>query len=240
MTVSDVAFPDSWAADAGGPSAVAAARRAKAFEAARRHSRLVRRMRVLLPVAGAAALAGFIVAARLSLPVDLDLSMAGLSVTRNSIIMNNPHLTGFDSNQRRYEVSAERAIQAISAPDEVRLEAIRAIIQTEGRGAATVTAQTGDYDNSAGTLKLVGAIAVDSRDGYTLRLRDADIDLKGGTMSSSNPVTVTYQDSRTTGDRLSVSEGGKVVVLERSVRTTLMPPKRVAAEAASAAVNPKE
>ena len=203
-------------------------RRRSAFEAARRHSRFVRRMRVLLPVAGTLAVVIFAVATQFSLPTDLDISVARLSVTRNSIIMENPHLTGFDAKNREYTVSADRAVQALSAPDEVRLEDITALVKVEGQGSANVTAETGDYDNAAGTLKLFGGIAVDSSEGYTLRLEDADIDLKSGTMSSSNPVAVTYGDSRTTGEKISVSGGGHVIVLEEGVRTTLMPPKRAA------------
>lgn len=201
-------------------------RRQSVFDAARRHSRFVRRMRVLLPIAGGLAVVSFVVVTRLSLPSDLDLSIARLSVTRNSIIMDNPHLTGFDAKKREYTVSADRAIQALSSPDKVHLEEIKAVVKVEGQGTATVTADNGDYDNAAGTLKLTGGIAVDSSEGYTLRLEDADIDLKAGTMFSANPVAVTYEDSRTTGEKLSVTGGGQSIVLENSVRTTLMPPKR--------------
>ena len=220
-----------------GPVLPDRAGRRATFEAARRHSRFVRRMRVVLPVAGATALLAFIVVTRISLPGNLDLSMAKLSVTRNSIIMDSPHLTGFDESHREYTVSADRAVQPLAAPDQVKLEAIKAVVKPSGQGTATVTADNGDYDNRAGTLKLFGGIAVDSSEGYTLHLDGADIDLHAGTMSSSNPVAASYHDSNTTAGRLSVTGGGHTVVLEGSVRTTLMPPKRAAADAVQA---PKE
>lgn len=186
-------------------------------------------MRVLLPGAGIFAVLGLMVAAQLSLPADLDLSAARLSVTRNAIVMENPHLTGFDARKREYSVTASRAVQALATPDEVRLEEIRAVVSMEGQGTANVTAHSGDYDNSAGTLQLFGGIAINSSEGYTLRMEDAAIDLKDGTMSSANPVAVTYGDSRTTGESISVTGGGHVIVLENGVRTTLMPPKRAVA-----------
>src|SRR5688500_12979918 len=91
-------------------------RRQRAFQAARRHSRLVRRLRVLLPVVGLIVVLAFIAVTRLALPEELDLSVARLSVTRNSIIMENPLLTGFDADERSYSLSADRAVQALTNP----------------------------------------------------------------------------------------------------------------------------
>ncbi len=205
--------------------------RQRAFLAARRHSRLVRRLRLLLPVCGALVILAFVVATRFALPQNLDLSVARLSVTRNSIIMDRPHITGFDADQREYSVTADRAIQALTNPDAVRLEEIAATVTVAGQGTALISADSGDFDNQESTLKLFGGIAVDSSQGYSLRMSDADIDLRAGTMKSANPVTVGYEDSTTTGGSISVSGGGQVIVLDGGVRTTLMPPKRSPAPA---------
>jgi lipopolysaccharide export system protein LptC len=201
-------------------------RRQQIFAAARRHSRLVRRMRVLLPVAGLAIVVGLALFTRIGLPGDLDLSAARLSVTRNSIIMDNPHITGFDEDKREYTVSADRAVQPLLNPQKVRLEAINAKVTVADQGTATIAAESGDYDNTTGKLVLNGAIAMNSSQGYVLGMTGADIDLKTGTMSSQSPVSVGYQDSSTTGNSLSVTEGGNRIVLEGGVRTTLMPPRR--------------
>lgn len=205
--------------------------RRRAFHAARRHSRLVRALRVLLPVAGGLAVLAFSVVTRFALPGDLDLSAARLSVTPNSIIMDNPSLTGFDSENRGYSLSADRAIQALARPEQVRLENIEATVSVAGRGTASVTAESGDYDNAESTLKLYGGIAVDSSDGYALRMSNADIDFGRGTIASANPVTVRYGESQTTGQSLAVTGGGQLIVVEGGVRTTLMPPKRFPAPA---------
>jgi lipopolysaccharide export system protein LptC len=143
--------------------------------------------------------------------------------------MDNPHLTGFDADEREYSVQADRAIQALANPDRVRLEDIEANVTVPGQGTAKIAAEAGEYDNKDGTLRLEGGIAVDSSSGYALRMDGADIDLRGGTMSSSNPVSVRYQDSETTGQTISVTGGGRIITLQGDVRTTLMPPKRSAA-----------
>ena len=210
------------------PTAGAADRtaRRRVFQAAQRHSRRVHRLRLLLPAASAFALLAFLVITHMRLPGDLDLTVARTSVTRNSIIMDRPKITGFDSRDRGYSLAADRAIQALARPDQVRLENIQAKLSVAGGGSATVTAEVGDYDSSGGTLKLHGGIAVDSSEGYSLRMTGADVDMEAGTMGSANPVSVQYEDSQTTGASLSVTGGGQVIVLEGSVRTTLMPPKR--------------
>jgi lipopolysaccharide export system protein LptC len=204
-------------------------RRQRAFLAARRHSRWVKRLRVLLPLAGALVVLVFFAVTRLALPGDLDLTVAQLSVTRNSIIMDNPHLTGFDADRREYSVSADRAVQALTDPDKVDLEKIKALVTVTGQGTTEVAAESGSYDNAESALRLHGVIAVESSQGYGLRMNDAAIDFKAGTMSSPNPVTIRYQDSETSGDSIDVSGGGQVIVLEGGVRTTLMPPKRATA-----------
>jgi lipopolysaccharide export system protein LptC len=200
--------------------------RQRAFAAARRHSRLVRLLRVLLPVGGAAVIAVFVLVAKLGLPGPIDLSAARLSVTRNSVIMEEPRITGFDRAQQEYSVSADRAIQPLTRPDQVRLERIEAKLLTTGQGATTITAEAGEYDHSDRTLRLRGSILVDSAAGYSLSMTDADIDFGAGTFATANPTTARYQDSEISAQRLSVSEGGDRIVFEGAVRTVLMPPKR--------------
>ena len=210
-------------------------RRQQVVQAARRHSRRVRRLRVLLPVTGVAIIGALALVTQIGLPGDLDLSAAQLSVTRNSIIMDNPRITGFDEDKREYTVSADRAVQPLLNPQKVMLEAIDAKVTVAGQGTATITAQSGNYDNTDGTLVLNGPISMKSSQGYVLNMTGADVDLKAGTMSSQSPVSVGYQDSSTTGQSLSVTQGGELIVLDGGVRTTLMPPRRAAATSPPAA-----
>jgi lipopolysaccharide export system protein LptC len=199
--------------------------RRQPFAEARRHTRLVRVLRVLFPLGGAAVIAGFVVATRFALPDGIDLSAASLSVTRNAVIMENPRLTGFDGEGREYSVSADRAIQALARPGEVRLEAIEARIVAGERGGAIITAEAGDYDHGRSTLRLIGDIRIASADGYRLRMTGADIDFRSRTLVSEHGVSVRYQNSEIAGERASVTDGGRRILVEK-VRTLLMPPKR--------------
>jgi lipopolysaccharide export system protein LptC len=225
-----MALSASWQ-DAAAPSRAVSdrQRRRRAFQAARRHSRLVRRLRILLPVTGTCLVLAFFVVTRLSLPEGLDLSAARLSVTPSAIIMERPHLKGFDKRNQEYSVVAERAVQAMGNPNVVRLEKIAATLGNEGAGQTRINAESGDYDRAAGTLKLQGAIAIDSADGYSVTMTDADLDFSAGTLASANPATLVQGTHTTTGNRLSVTNDGEVIRLEGGVRTTISPAKRQAA-----------
>ena len=157
MALLEMTISTSWQ-DAG-PLSLRASRgrgRRQAFAAARRHSRRVRWLRFLLPLLGLSAIGVFFVLTQISLPGDIDLGVARLSVQRNSIIMDSPRLTGFDRDGREYSLSADRAVQALASPDQVRLESIDARLAAAGHGAATIKAEAGDYDHGKSTLSLLG------------------------------------------------------------------------------------
>ncbi|MBZ8133754.1 LPS export ABC transporter periplasmic protein LptC [Afifella sp. IM 167] len=200
--------------------------RTAAYRAARRHSLFVRVLRFALPVTGFAALAGMVYLGQLSPGEQFDLSIAKTTIAKNAIIMDNPKLTGFDRFEREFRLEADRAIQKFATPDAVTLENIVAYITAPGRGPVEIEARNADFDNAAGALVLDGDVNVDSTDGYGMLLHDAKIDTKNSTLSSPNPVVVTYRDSRTTGDTIGATEGGRHIVIEGNVRTHLMPPNR--------------
>jgi lipopolysaccharide export system protein LptC len=212
--------------------------REKAYRSARRHSVLVRLLRFLLPASGALALVVLSVMSWVSTPAPYEITVADKYVSLDGIVMDRPTLTGFDKQNRRYKVSAEQAIQNITTPSQIRLNDISAEVTLPDQGSATITAGGGDYDNSRNTLKLLGGIKVDSTLGYKVSMKNAEINLQAGSLVSKNPVTIRYQDSEITGDTMTVSDGGKVIVLEGRVQSSLMPPKRPAAEGKAAKPEP--
>ena len=237
VTVADNPFETVYPAGEG-PDTQGHAKRRKAYRAARRHSILVRVLRISLPILGVIILAGIFAVSWITKPKRFDITIAGQTVSVNGIIMGRPTLTGFDTKNRRYRVSAETAVQAITSPDQIRLKNIEAEITLPDEGTAIVTAGGGDYDNKASTLHLIGGISVDSTLGYQLTMKNAEIDLNAGTLLSKNPVTIRYEDSEVTGDTLKVSEGGEIIVLEGRVDTRLMPPKRTTGSTADPAIGP--
>ncbi|MBK1623239.1 LPS export ABC transporter periplasmic protein LptC [Afifella marina] len=200
--------------------------RDKAFRKAKRHSAFVRFLRVLLPVGGVAGIAVLALIGQFSSDEQFDLSIAKTTIAKNAIIMDNPKLTGFDRYDREFRLEADRAIQKFTSPDAVTLENITAHINSPGRGPVAIDAVTADFDNAKGDLQMGGNIVVDSADGYGLTLTGAQIDTKSGTLKSDNPVSITYQDSETTGNSIDATDGGQRIIIQGNVRTRIMPPKR--------------
>ncbi len=235
LTIADEPYPGS--PGRGGPSRDGHAHSAlqwiddrsvrdRVYRAARRHSLMVKGLRWLLPACGVVSLAALSLASWVAAPAPYEITVADKYVSFDGIVMERPTLTGYDKQNRRYRVSADKAVQKITNPNEVRLSDISAEVTLPDKGSATITAGGGDYDNSSALLRLIGGIRVESSLGYQVSMKNADIDLEAGTLMTDNPVTIRYQDSEITGDSMSVRDGGKVIVLEGRVESSLMPPKR--------------
>ena len=94
------------------------------FAAAARHSRVVRVLRVAVPVAVILAMTGVVAVSIFNpfrilmpkLPVQID----NLVVSGSKITMENPHLAGFSADRRPYEVRAKAAIQDLAAVEDLQ------------------------------------------------------------------------------------------------------------------------
>lgn len=202
---------------------VSQTRSAAEFERAQRHSRRVKFLKLALPLGGAAAIVLMIVAfvvTQFALP---KVQIETARIEDGKLVMANPRLAGSDNNDRPYSLTAERAIQDAAQPTRITLEQISATLPVDGTNAAAITAGLGVYDADAKTLTLSGKVAVDMKDGTTIRLEDASIDIEKGRLTTDSPVAIDAGRAKVTADSLVVEDRGKSIVFERRVRMTLMP-----------------
>ena len=106
------------------------------FASAARHSRMVRMLRIAVPAAVVLAMAGIVAVSvfnpfRMLLP-KLPVDIGNLVVSGTKITMESPHMAGFSTDQRPYELWAKAAIQDLTDPDHVELKTLRAKV-TDGR-----------------------------------------------------------------------------------------------------------
>jgi len=141
------------------------------FAAAARHSRMVRVLRVAVPGAVLLALASIVLiqvflnpfqTALAKLPVD----MSNLVVSGTKITMETPHLAGFSTDQRPYELWAKAAVQDLTDPDHVELKTLRAKVMMEDKSTVTMDARTGFFDSKQQLLDLRKDIFLQSSTGY--------------------------------------------------------------------------
>ena len=214
-----------------------ASRRASAFAAARRHTRYVRLLRKALPASCLAVLVSVVVLARASIPEGLDFSMARTTISNGAVVMHQPRLTGYDKENRSYRVSAETASQKLTNPDEVDLTKVVAEVRAPDRGEIIMRAGGGSLVNGEGRLLLHGGVEVESADGYSIRLDEVEVHFNEGRLASDSPVAITYTEGHTSAESLTVTDNGKLVVLEGRVKTTFRAPAAAVPAAAAPATS---
>ncbi|WOH54811.1 LPS export ABC transporter periplasmic protein LptC [Bradyrhizobium sp. sBnM-33] len=197
------------------------------FAAAARHSRMVRVLRVAVPAAVLLAMAGIVaisifnpfrITGLSKLPVDI----GNLVVSGTKITMETPHLAGFSTDQRPYDLWAKAAIQDLTNPDHVELQTLRAKVVMEDKSTVTMDARTGFFDSKQQMLDLRKDIFLQSSTGYEAKLSQAYVDINKGTVTSDEHVDVKLLNGTLTADRLRIINSGEVVRFEGNVVMNLV------------------
>jgi lipopolysaccharide export system protein LptC len=219
------------------------------FAIAARHSRMVRVLRVAVPTAVILSMTAIIGIAifnpfRLLLP-KLPLDMGNLVVSGTKITMESPHMSGYTTDQRPYEVWAKTATQDVTDPDHLDLKTLRAKVLMEDQSTVTLDARNGLMDTKEQLLDLHHDIFLQTSTGYEARLSQAFVDMGKGTVTSDEHVDVKLLNGTLTSDRLRITGGGEVVRFEGNVVMNLdnlnaggAPGQSANASAAAAAPEP--
>jgi lipopolysaccharide export system protein LptC len=197
----------------------------RAFRAARRHSRLVRILRITVPVT---VVIGLIIVTLITyfnplrmlakLPINID----NLVVSGTKVTMEQPRLAGFTSDARAYELTADTAAQDMTRPDIVELRNIRAKVEMQDKTSMEMTAVSGIYDAKGETLKLDREILLRSSTGYQGRLSEALIDIRKGNVVSEHPVEVKMLQGTLNANRLDILDSGDLVRFHGGVVMDMM------------------
>jgi lipopolysaccharide export system protein LptC len=203
----------------------------RAFLAARRHSRLVRILRVAVPAAVSCALVVVVLITYLNplrmlakLPINVD----NLIVSGTKVTMEQPRLSGFTRDARAYELTADTAAQDMTKPDIVELRNMRAKVEMQDKSMIELNAATGLYDAKAETLRLDKDIVLNSSTGYQARLSEALVDIRKGNVISEHPVEVRLLQGTLNANRLDIVDSGDLIRFHGGVvmDMTLSQPER--------------
>lgn len=208
---------------AGGQDFLSSNRKPGEFEQALRHSGRVRRLKFILPAIAAIVVVGFIgaIAVRnINIP---GFSMGSLDLSDGKLVMEHPQLSGIDGDQRPFNLVAEKAIQDLSKPSELELEAVNARLPMDSGDFADVTAEHGIYDSAKKTLQLTGEVTVKTDSGMAGWLSDVDVDMASGTLTTSKPVTLKSETADIFADSMLIENHGDHIIFEKRVRLTLYP-----------------
>jgi len=196
--------------------------RRRAFAAAKRHSRVVRFMRIATPTAALLAVATLIFFAMFD-PFRREiggLTVGELSVDGSKIVMSHPRLTGSRKDGRAYVVNAVKAIQDVAHPTTVELREIDGDVAMADDSRMRVSAAVGLYDSVREFLKLTQDVHLRSPS-YDVTLSVADIDFKAGVYRSDQPVTVVTGNGATIhADSAEAQDNGAELTFIGHVRST--------------------
>jgi lipopolysaccharide export system protein LptC len=198
---------------------------ARAFNAARRHSRAVRIMRVAIPVAVVVILGGFSLATYfnpLRMLAKLPVNISDMVVSGTQITMEKPRMSGFTKDARAYEFNADAAAQDLTKPDIVELQNIRAKMQMQDQSMIDMSADTGVYDTKHEMLQLNSNIVLMSSNGNKGRLSQAMIDVKKGNVVSDQPVELEFLQGVLNAKKLEIVDSGDLVRFHGGVEMTMM------------------
>jgi lipopolysaccharide export system protein LptC len=193
------------------------------FARAARHSRRVRFLKLALPIGGGAAMAIIIAAYLYSLFSLPAIDPGEARIADGKLVMNNPKISGADSNNRPYTLTADRAVQDAAKPTRVTLEKIAGEFSIDDENIAAVQAGAGIYDSIEKTLVLSGMVAVDTKDGMSIRMEGASIDIETGRLTSDQAVSVDTGRAQVRSDSLIVEDEGRRIIFDKGVRMTLNP-----------------
>lgn len=170
--------------------AAAALLRARLFRAARRHTLIVRTLRVLLPLfmLFGFGVYGLLLTNAFNISAAARLSYGKIEVTASDLKMKNPVYQGITSDRGKYEVRAREAAVDFAMTGPIKLETIDGELM-QANGVKTILKATrGAFDNKKGELELFDGIDVDATNGMRAQLDRALVYTKDHRVVSRDPI----------------------------------------------------
>jgi lipopolysaccharide export system protein LptC len=197
----------------------------RAFRVARRHSRLVRVLRIAIP---AGVVVGLVIVALITyfnplrMLAKLPINLNDLVVSGTKITMEQPRMSGFTHDGRAYELTAVAAAQDLTKPDIVELHNLHATVQMQDQSTMKMSALNGIYNTKVETLKLEQNILLTSSSGYQGRLQEALVDIRKGNVVSDQPVEIKMLQGTLNANKLDIVNSGDLVRFHDGVVMDMM------------------
>lgn len=196
---------------------------ADAYTVAARHSRLVRRLKIILPLV--AVLIGVVFigvsVVRAFLPENLQIENA--TIENGKIVMQNPAISGRNKQDISYSMKAVRALQDIANPDIITLETIHAEMPVNDTLVATVEATSGIYDRGGNTLNMNAPFTISMNNGIVADFQTAYLDINAGEMETRKPIAISMNGGSIVAQSLRMTDKGRIVTFEGMVKVVVDP-----------------
>jgi lipopolysaccharide export system protein LptA len=198
--------------------------RERAFAAARRHSRLVRALRVLLPLTTVGMLAAYALVLTVSWQLSTSrLKVAGIQLSADDLKMKDPEYFGVTKEGGRYRVQAKTAEVSLNQNAPIKLIDIGGEMTETNKVVTKLKAKHGLFDNAKGELELFDGIEVDSNNGMVARLKRATMYQKEGRVVSKEAVTANTPTGSVQASSMVMNTKSRLVAFRGAVAVRMLP-----------------
>lgn len=192
---------------------LATRRRGVVAQSIERYSRMVARLKIVLPASALALLLLIAAWPRIQSAVErikLHMPRLDLSEARN-LRMVNLRYAGIDRHDRPFTVTSDVARQRPNADDTVELENPKADMTTQSGTWIAVTATAGVYKPQAQLLDLAGNVELFQDKGNEFVTEKAHVDMGRGTAEGNEPVEGHGPFGTVTAEGFRIGEHGDVI-----------------------------
>ena len=196
---------------------------AELYARALRHSAAVRRLKVLLPVLAVVISLAFVAVSWIRTMFPENLTIAGARIEDGRVVMEKPAISGRNEDGISYFMNARRALQAIMNPSDIELEDIEAAVPVRGDLVARIKASVAKYDRDTDRMDLTKPFEVILSSGLRAAFQSAHLDIRGGFMSTDQPVSLTAKGATLVANRLKMTDKGRIMHFSGNVRLDVEP-----------------
>lgn len=215
--------------------------RARAFRSARRHSALVRALKIVLPLGAGLAVVAYVGALVVTSGIGKhcignDCITAGpVRIDPTRLVMETPVYDGFGSDGTRYQVRAREAITDLKMTGPIRLNAIEGDLVQPTGVVTKLKAAWGTYDQKKDVLELYERIDIDGSTGMQARLTRATVFTKDNRIISPEPIVASMPTGEIRARTMELLTKDRLATFKDDVEVRLKPtPKPPAAAGAPA------
>lgn len=194
-----------------------------AYQAAVRHSRWVRRLKILLPILALIISLMFVAVSWIRTMIPENLSIGGAKIENGKIVMEKPAISGRNFDGVSYYMNASRALQDIRNPYEITFENIEAAVPVNSEVMARFTAKSAMFDRSKDRLEMSQPFSITLSSGIKADFRSAVIDVPKGSLVTPDNVSITARQASMVADLLEITDKGRAIILTGHVFMTINP-----------------
>ena len=212
--------------------------RTKNFARARRHSVVVRTLRWLMPLGGAAIVVVYVLTMMETVGWVEGLPRVALpKIIPENLTMHNPRYEGFNKDGGSYVVTADTAVQDFFDTKNIKLEGIKGNLIDANKVETNLTATRGTYDTKEGVLELLDRIDIVSDNGMRARLSRATILTKANVITTKEPVAVEMPTGSIRSNRMTIQTKSREMTFLDAVQSRLVSQKGKAPKASVSAAS---